>query len=106
MTYFWSALFFVAIYAYLIVRLVRAPDDSTEMGLLGLAFLGLMIVSAWASAALAFKRLHDMGYPGFWSIGVFIPVVSMIFFIALAVMPGQPGRNEYGEPPTDDGDTR
>ncbi len=102
MTYIWSAIFFVAIYAYLIVRLVRAPDESTEMGLLGLAFLGLMIVSAWASAALAFKRLHDMGYPGFLFVAVFIPVISFVFFIALAAWPGQPGRNEYGNPPVAD----
>ncbi len=99
-TYVLSSVLFLAIYSYLLIQMVQAPEDSLEIGLWGLAFMTMIAVSAWAGAALAAKRLHDMGYSGFLVVLVFVPMVSMIFFLALAFWPGQPEANQYGASPT------
>lgn len=98
-TYMLAAAFFVAVYTYLVVQIVRTPEDSAQMGLWGLIFLAVLLVSAWSSVALAVKRLHDLGYSGFVAIAMFIPMVSFLFFVALCAFPGQIGANQYGESP-------
>ena len=37
------------------------------------------------------KRLHDIGRPGIIALSLFIPVVSIVAFIALCLFPGNPG---------------
>ncbi len=98
-TYMLSAVFFVAVYTYLVVQITRAPEDSAQVGLWGLAFLAVLLVSAWSSVALAVKRLHDMGFTGFVAIVMFIPMASFLFFVVLCAFPGQKGANQYGESP-------
>jgi len=98
-TYMLSSVFFVALYAYIIAEIMRTPKESTAFGLWGLAFLALMVVSLWASIALSFKRLHDLGYSGMLSFLMLFPMVSFVFFIALCALPGQPQRNQYGDSP-------
>ncbi len=98
-TYMLSAVFFVAVYTYLVVQITRAPEDSVQVGLWGLALLAVLLVSAWSSVALAVKRLHDLGFTGFVAIVMFIPMVSFLFFIVLCAFPGQNGANQYGESP-------
>ncbi len=102
MTYVLSAVFFIAIYTYLLIQLVQAPKDSAEIGIWGLVLLAVLVISAWSSAALSVKRLHDMGFSGFLVILVFVPMVSMLFFLALAFWPGQPGKNQFGASPVPD----
>jgi uncharacterized membrane protein YhaH (DUF805 family) len=98
-TYMLAALFFGAVFTYLVVQIVRTPEDSVEFGLWGLAFFAALLVSAWASVALAFKRLHDMGYPGYLAVLMFIPMASLLCVLALCFWPGEPGANKYGASP-------
>jgi uncharacterized membrane protein YhaH (DUF805 family) len=44
--------------------------------ILSLAFL-------WASIAIAFKRFHDLGYPGWWSLLYLIPTVAAMAVLAV-----------------------
>lgn len=99
MTYFLSGLVFVMLYTYLVAVIVQTPEDTALLGLLGLAFLGLMAVSLWATVALSIKRLHDLGYPGTLAIAMFIPMVSFLFFFVLCLFKGNPGSNKYGSSP-------
>ena len=65
----------------------------------------LMVTGAWALIAgagnvmLIIRRLHDMGKSGWFALLVFVPVVGVIFSIAMFCIPGQVGWNEYGADP-------
>jgi uncharacterized membrane protein YhaH (DUF805 family) len=98
-TYILSAVFFVAIYTYLVIRIYRVPEDTMEYSLWGLVLLAVLVVSAWSSIALSVKRLHDLGFTGFVAIAMFIPMVSFLFFMVLCVFPGQEGPNRFGQSP-------
>ena len=56
----------------------------------------VVFVSLWCQAALAAKRLHDIGRPGIFAIAMFVPLVNFIAFVALCLIPGEPGPNKYG----------
>ena len=59
--------------------------------------LGVVVfVSLWCQAALAAKRLHDMGRPGLLAVLMFVPVINFIAFIALCLIPGDQSPNKYG----------
>ena len=65
----------------------------------------LMVTGAWALIAgagnvmLIIRRLHDMGKSGWFALIVFVPVIGVIFSIAMFLIPGQVGWNEYGADP-------
>jgi uncharacterized membrane protein YhaH (DUF805 family) len=46
--------------------------------ILSLAFL-------WASIAIAFKRFHDLGYPGWWSLLYVVPAIAAAVVIGLGL---------------------
>jgi uncharacterized membrane protein YhaH (DUF805 family) len=43
----------------------------------------LMFATFWASICLSFKRFHDVGYPGWWSL-----ILSVLLFLAPLLMVG------------------
>ncbi len=94
--YFLAGLLLAVIQAFLLYRFTLVPEDSTAGQGWALAFLLMMIVSIWANIALSVKRLHDMGKAGFLAVALFIPVISIVAFIALCLIPGNPGPNQYG----------
>jgi uncharacterized membrane protein YhaH (DUF805 family) len=47
--------------------------------------------------AFSVKRLHDIGRPGIIAAVLFVPVISIIAFVALCAIPGNPGPNQYGD---------
>ena len=46
----------------------------------------------------ALSRLHDIGWPGWSILLMFIPLVNLLTAIVLTVIPGQDGENLYGAP--------
>ncbi len=98
-TYLWSAILFVAAYGYVVVQIVQTPETSWKFGAWGLVMMALIAITAWSLAALSVKRLHDIGYPGPLMVAIFIPVVSLLFFLALCLWPGEAGDNRFGASP-------
>jgi len=98
-TFFLSAVLIVSMHAYIVIQITRTPETSWQFGAWGLVYLIVLLVSAWAGFALAFKRLHDMGYSGLLAVIMFIPMLSLLFFFALCFWPGNHGRNKFGESP-------
>lgn len=45
------------------------------------------------------SRLHDLNCSGWWNIFAIIPLVSMIFYFVLFIMPGSKDINEYASKP-------
>ena len=91
-----GGLLLAVIQAFCLYRFAMVPEDSAEGRLWATAFMLIVLVSMWSSVALGAKRLHDMGKPGALAVSLFIPVVSIIAFIALCFIPGTPGPNKYG----------
>ena len=97
--YFLAGLFLAIVQAFLLYRFTLAPQDSAESQDWALAFWLAMLASLWSNVALGVKRLHDFGKPGIIAAALFIPVISIVAFVALCLFPGDPGPNRYGDRP-------
>lgn len=77
--------------AYMIVYFIFAALVSVvpALGLLGIAFLGLVI----PAIAVAARRMHDTDHSGWFML---IPIYSLY----LAIIKGTDGPNRFGEDPT------
>jgi len=51
----------------------------------------------YANVAVTVKRLHDVGYSGFLSLAMFVPLVNFVFTIWVGILPGTAGPNAYGD---------
>lgn len=94
--FFLAGLLLAILQAFTLYRFTLAPEGSGASGVWALSFWALFFVSVFSSVALGVKRLHDFGKPGIFAVTLFIPMVSIIAFIALCVFPGHAGANEYG----------
>ena len=47
----------------------------------------------------AVSRLHDIGLAGWVVMLAFVPLVGMVLFLVLFILPGQKVSNAHGEPP-------
>ncbi len=64
--------------------------------------LPILVISLPLTVALAVimaKRCHDIGLPGSFFLLALVPVIGLIWPIALVFVPGNPGANAYGPPP-------
>jgi uncharacterized membrane protein YhaH (DUF805 family) len=78
-------------------QFIRVPEGSPSAQGWSLVFGLTFLAFLWAHIALSVKRLHDLGRPGILSLALFIPVVSIVAFVLLCAMPGNPGPNGYGQ---------
>ena len=49
--------------------------------------------------AVGARRLHDINKTGWWLLLGLVPLVGWVVLIYWGVQPGDPGANQYGEPP-------
>lgn len=61
--------------------------------------LMLALIAGTGNVMMIIRRLHDLGKSGYFTLIVFVPVIGIIFSIALFFIPGQVGWNEYGPDP-------
>lgn len=96
-----SFLFWIALSAFSLTKLIIADNESNDTGaaLWFLVTMALAGASAISTFFLSFKRLHDMGYPGPLALATFIPAVSILAVFALMILPGIVGPNQYGSFP-------
>ena len=97
--FWWFQLFFVANIAFFGTIFGEVLAD----GYGDLAFVLLFIPLLVPSLAVTFRRLQDLGYPGWLSLGVFIPYLNSLFafvLLVLLVYQGEDKPNKYGEVPT------
>lgn len=52
-----------------------------------------------ASIGLTVRRFHDVGLNGWFLIGLFIPILNLLFFAMLYFFKSDPGTNQYGPNP-------
>jgi len=94
--YVLGMLFFMALCSAVFSRLMALPEESGQFALWSLAFVLLIPVIIWTTIALAVKRLHDINIPGPVAICLFVPAVSFLAMLVLALWPGTGGGNDYG----------
>jgi len=64
-----------------------------------LPLLGVVGAAGWAATAIAVKRLHDLGRPGWHVLGCMVPVYNLYLGCLLLFKKGEVGPNEYGPDP-------
>ena len=74
-------------------------DAKDGVGLFSSIFSLVVIVPAFL---VYIKRWHDRDKSGWWMLIVLIPLVGLIWFLVeLGFLPGTPGPNRFGPPPSD-----
>jgi uncharacterized membrane protein YhaH (DUF805 family) len=53
--------------------------------------------------AVSIRRLHDIGKSGWWLLIAFVPLIGGIWLIVLLATDSQPGNNQWGAYPKEDG---
>lgn len=61
--------------------------------------LMLALVAGAGNVMMMIRRLHDLSKSGYFVLIAFVPVIGIIFSIALFFIPGKVGWNEYGADP-------
>ncbi|WP_315925881.1 DUF805 domain-containing protein [Mesorhizobium sp. SP-1A] len=94
--YFLGGLLVAIVQAFPLYRFTLVPEGTPESETWAMVFFLAFVASLWSNIALAIKRLHDLGRPGMMALVLFVPVISIIAFLALCLFPGDPGPNRYG----------
>jgi uncharacterized membrane protein YhaH (DUF805 family) len=91
----WSLVLMVAI---LIVAALCALLLSNSLVAGGLVITVATVAFVIVSVQIGVQRLHDAGWSGWLLLINLIPFVGSLFPLALMIVPGNPGANQYGPP--------
>jgi uncharacterized membrane protein YhaH (DUF805 family) len=72
------------------------------LGVVGLVFA--VVIGIWgffANISVSFRRLHDLGQPGWWILIELVPYIGIIIFLVAMTLKGTDGLNKYGHDPLD-----
>ncbi len=97
--FWWFQLFFFANLAFFGTVFGEVLSNGYDF-LASVLFFGPLLVP---SLAVTFRRLQDLGYPGWISLGVFIPYMNSLFIfvlVAFLAYQGEDKPNKFGEVPT------
>lgn len=56
-----------------------------------------VLMTVWM-LVLTRRRLHDVDRTGWWALLVLVPVLNLLLFVYLLLVPGSDGTNRYGAP--------
>lgn len=83
--------------AWLAITLAQFHGHSTPV--IHLLFLVVLAAGSWITFAACIRRLHDVGWSGWWILLAPIPFAGLAQALMLASMPGQRAENRFGPPP-------
>ncbi len=100
---FWLRLvlpcFVISIILLFVDMALGTYDVENGVGVLSGLFSLLVIIPA---ILVYIKRWHDRDKSGWWMLILLIPIVGAIWFLVeLGFLPGTPGPNRFGPPPSD-----
>lgn len=64
-------------------------------------YLVLILPLSLFAMSLTVRRLHDVGWSGYWVLLHMIPYVEVVQILLLMAIPGQTAKNRYGAPRSD-----
>lgn len=77
-------------------RFLLVPVESEAAAMWSSIFVVVLIGSLWPHVALSVKRFHDFNREGLFVIALFIPVLSIVTFFVLCLLPGDKSANRFG----------
>src|SRR5690606_10296378 len=95
---FWLFVLFniiVSVVLTILDYMAGLTDDFGDIGPLGGIYT---LVALIPYIAVLVRRLHDIGWSGWWAAGMFVPLLNL-FVIVLAALRGEAGPNRYGPDP-------
>ena len=84
--------FIVMVIAAYVACSIFSGGNEIVLGIFG-------IVIAWSSLSNIIRRLHDFNRSGWWWILACIPYVGWIIAVAIGLIKGTDGDNDYGPEP-------
>lgn len=78
-------------------------NDPSGLPVLSPLFPILFVPLLWTEIALTVKRLHDRGLSGWFAILLAVPILGILAFVVVGLLPGNPGPNAYGPGPNQRG---
>ncbi len=94
--YFLGSMLVTVIQAFPLYRFTLVFEGTPESDMWLAAFYTVVVATLWPTIALAVKRLHDLDKPGLLVVAMFVPIVQIVAFLLLCVVPGKAGPNRYG----------
>lgn len=94
---FWLG--FILVSLLVSVALTPYRPESDDHVMVDLGFLVILAVALWSELALAVKRLHDRGLSGWFAALLFMPLLNLVVFVVLGLIPGDKGPNAFGPAP-------
>ncbi|MEM7363107.1 MAG: DUF805 domain-containing protein [Pseudomonadota bacterium] len=96
------ALWLVTALAILVVGMVvgmLAPGEEAVEGIITWIVMLLYIPMFVFAFIFMIKRLHDLGFSGWLSALIIIPLINFILALFVLLWPGNKGSNKFGPPP-------
>lgn len=107
--YWWFMLFLTVVMgaietiAFSVATMTSSDGSMSTIGILALVVAGLLVLGLIVPAvAVAVRRLHDLGWSGWWYLAQLIPIVGGLAALAILIgfmMRGNDGPNKYGLDP-------
>ncbi|MDQ0316652.1 DUF805 domain-containing protein [Amorphus orientalis] len=94
---YWLGFLLVSLLASIALTPYRPQGD--EQVMMDAGFLVILCVALWSELALVVKRLHDRGLSGWFAALLFVPLLNLVVFIVLGLLPGEKGPNAFGPAP-------
>ena len=66
---------------------------------LTVCYLVIVVLVIWLWLAIDTQRMHDMGFSGWYLLGLLIPLVDIGIELMLLIKKGDDGQNKYGVDP-------
>jgi uncharacterized membrane protein YhaH (DUF805 family) len=97
----WLALVLPMIGVGVMIGLFGAKDGGSTANTVGVvAMVVLYLPFIWTATALQAKRWHDRDKSAWWILLGLVPIANIWSAIEVGFLPGTPGRNSYGPPPS------
>ena len=93
--YFLAGLLMMITVVFIVYRIMLAQERGAGVTFWESLLSVVLFASLWAQAALGAKRMHDLGRHGAFAALLFVPALNFITFVALCLLPGEPGPNRY-----------
>ena len=79
--------------------LASSQDPVISQSVCSLLVISSLSLALLACIPLQIRRLHDIGYSGWFSLISLTPLTNIPFLLYIALQPGNRGKNHYGNPP-------
>jgi len=93
---FWMFSLFHLIFLILALILDNVLGTTFQDSYYGIIYFLYIVGTALPSLAVAVRRLHDIGYSGWWFLINAIPYIGPVLLLIFLAKDSQPDKNKYG----------